>query len=179
MEIKQDIRYQQGKIYKIVCNITNEIYYGSTIETLEERLRGHKKKCCSSRNIIERGDYEMILIKNYPCNNVWELEEEEGKYIRENECINIAIPHRTQEEWREENKKEISEKKKQDRINNLEKYKQISKNTYEKHKEKINEKKNKIEKLILKNINNKNKIEKINKKGKIKKKKKLLVNVEQ
>ena len=134
MEIKQDIRYQQGKIYKIVCNITNEIYYGSTIETLEERLRGHKKKCCSSRNIIERGDYEMILIKNYPCNNVWELEEEEGKYIRENECINIAIPHRTQEEWREENKKEISEKKKQDRINNLEKYKQISKNTYEKHK---------------------------------------------
>ena len=33
--------YQNGKIYKIVCNITGLVYIGSTIENLTERLWGH------------------------------------------------------------------------------------------------------------------------------------------
>jgi len=108
----EDNKYQQGKIYKIVCNITGEVYYGSTIDTLNRRLTKHKqsRKSCSSRNIIERGDYEMILIKNYPCNNVYELEEEESNYIRNNTCINVVIPNRTQKEYYEDNKKKILEK---------------------------------------------------------------------
>tara|TARA_R110002020_G_scaffold402401_1_gene612577 strand:- start:176 stop:487 length:312 start_codon:yes stop_codon:yes gene_type:complete len=89
-------KYQQGKIYKIVCNITNEIYYGSTKKTLKERLRLHILcRNCMSINIIDRGDYKIELIKDYPCNSKKELEEEESKYIRENECINIIIPNRT------------------------------------------------------------------------------------
>ena len=58
-------KYQEGKIYKIVCNITNEVYIGSTIERLEERLSIHKtakRKNCMSRNIINRGDYKIELI---------------------------------------------------------------------------------------------------------------------
>jgi len=110
-------KYENGKIYKIVCNITNEIYIGSTIQTLNRRLRRHKnKKDCVSRNIINRGDYEIILIKDYRCNNMWELEEEERKYILENECINYQIPHRTkkeyEKEWREKNKERIKENNK-------------------------------------------------------------------
>lgn len=30
------------KIYRIVCNETDEIYFGKTIRTLEERLLEHK-----------------------------------------------------------------------------------------------------------------------------------------
>ena len=76
-------KYQEGKIYKIVCNITNEIYYGSTIQTLEKRLISHKtRKSCVSRNIINRDNYKIELIKDYPCNSRYELEKEEGKYIR-------------------------------------------------------------------------------------------------
>ena len=34
--------YQDGKIYTIVCNITDECYIGSTTEpTLARRLAGH------------------------------------------------------------------------------------------------------------------------------------------
>ena len=104
-------KYQNGKIYKIHCNITNEDYYGSTIVTLPQRLAKHKyNKKCMSNKIIERGDYEIILIKIYPCNNVYELEEEEKKYILENECINNNIPHRTKNEYREEFKSKLREK---------------------------------------------------------------------
>jgi len=133
MEIEQDIRYKDGKIYKIVCNTTGEIYYGSTISTLKERLSQHKpdNNSCISRNIIERGDYKIELIKDYPCNSRWELEEEERKYILENKCINITIPHRTKEEYYEDNKKKIKEYYE----NNKERILEKNKEWYEKNKE--------------------------------------------
>jgi hypothetical protein len=135
-------KYQRGKIYKIVCNITGEVYYGSTIdERLNDRLSLHKKdKTCISRNIINGGDYKMELIKNYPCNSKYELQEEERKYILENECINIKIPNRTQKEWYEDNKDRILEKLKQDRINNPEKFKEQYENNKEKRLEKKKQK---------------------------------------
>jgi hypothetical protein len=143
MENEYDPRYQEGKIYKIVCNITNEIYIGSTIKTLNKRLAVHKKENCISRKILNRGDYKIELIKDYPCNSRWELEEEEGKYIRENECINIVIPHRTIEErqiymknfnktYREENK----EKRKQYIEQNREHINKKTREYYENNKEK-------------------------------------------
>ena len=127
MENEYDPKYQEGKIYKIVCNITGEVYYGSTISKLSKRINIHKNlKDCVSRNIINRGDYKIELIKDYPCNSQYELEEEEGKYIRENECINKQIPGRTKKEHYEDNKIEIVEKNKQ--------YRDL-------HKEEINKKK--------------------------------------
>ena len=124
-------KYQQGKIYKIVCNITNEIYYGSTKETLKERLRLHILcRNCMSINIIDRGDYKIELIKDYPCNSKKELEEEESKYIRENECINIIIPNRTKKEWTKENRKKINNQVK-------ERYKIFQQEILEKAKERI------------------------------------------
>ncbi len=35
-------KYLYGKIYQIVCNITGEIYVGSTITSLPKRLAVHK-----------------------------------------------------------------------------------------------------------------------------------------
>ena len=38
-------KYQNAKIYKIVCNITNKIYIGSTCEPkLSRRLAGHRSQ---------------------------------------------------------------------------------------------------------------------------------------
>tara|TARA_R110000796_G_scaffold241198_1_gene362513 strand:+ start:113 stop:601 length:489 start_codon:yes stop_codon:yes gene_type:complete len=106
MEIENDPRYEEGKIYKVVCNITGEEYYGSTIKTLKERLRLHKaSRDCKSRKIIDRGDYEMILIKDYPCNNEEELKWEERKYIETNNSINKNLPIKTKQEKKEYDKK--------------------------------------------------------------------------
>ena len=36
--------YQRGKIYNIISNQTNDVYYGSTVEPyLTNRLSGHRK----------------------------------------------------------------------------------------------------------------------------------------
>lgn len=98
-------KYENGKIYKIHCNITNEIYIGSTIYTLETRLRGHLCfKDCLSKNIIDRGDYEIILIKDYPCNNKQELLWEERRHLENNICINKRLPIITEEEHKQNKK---------------------------------------------------------------------------
>jgi|TARA_R110000824_G_scaffold351611_1_gene538607 hypothetical protein len=97
--------YSEGKIYKLVDNTNNNIYIGSTINLLTDRLRSHRSKnnACSSKCIIKNNDYKIILIKDYPCSNKYELEEEEKKYILENDCVNITIPHRTKSEWSKTN----------------------------------------------------------------------------
>jgi len=153
-------KYQEGKIYKIVCNITGEVYYGSTIQKLEDRLKGHKTdKDCVSRHIIERGNYQINLIKNYPCNNLWELEEEEATYIRNNKCINYKIPHRTRKEYREDSKEHIKEYNKNYRENNKEFIKELSIKYREENKEKL-----KIKKKEYYENNKKNILEKLNEK---------------
>ena len=101
-------KYSRGKIYKLIDNTNGNIYIGSTIRDLNKRLNEHRRPCRNiSREIIKNGDYKIELIKNYPCNNKFELEEEEAKYIRENKCINITIPHRTKKEWTETTKEKL------------------------------------------------------------------------
>ena len=71
------MNYSNAKIYKLTCRITGEIYVGSTINTLETRLSQHKSTGCSSRQIINRGDYEISLIEDFPCENRSELLQRE------------------------------------------------------------------------------------------------------
>ena len=55
MENEYDPRYKEGKIYKLVCNITGETYYGSTILELNVRLSLHKNKYEKNKEkILER-----------------------------------------------------------------------------------------------------------------------------
>ena len=70
------VNYQKGKIYRIVCNITGEQYIGSTCVGLSQRLAKHNSdfngwkkgsgKIVSSYPILERGDYQIVLIEAYP-----------------------------------------------------------------------------------------------------------------
>lgn len=130
--------YENGKIYKLWSPSKNLVYYGSTIETLEERLANHKynyksyKKTnhyYSSFLVLECEDYKIELVEEYPCNNKTELEKKEGEYIRANECVNFRIAGRTKQEYMNDTK----EQKKQ--------YDKIYKKQYsEKHKEELKEK---------------------------------------
>jgi len=132
-----DERYQNGKIYKIVCNETGEIYYGSTIDKLNKRICDHKShQNCVSKQIINRNNYYYELIEDYSCNNKKELETRERWYIENNKCINKFIPTRTLKEYYQINK----EKKKEYQKQNKEKIKEYSKQYRETNIEKIKEK---------------------------------------
>ena len=100
-----DERYTRGKIYKIVCNETGEVYYGSTIRKyISDRIAHHRcEKKCESKHIINRNNYYYELVEVYSCNNVYELETRERWYIENNNCINNRIPTRTMKEWYEDN----------------------------------------------------------------------------
>jgi len=142
--------YSKSKIYKIVCNITGETYYGSTTQALSVRIGGHRidaKKeanATKSKQIILRGNYDIVLCEEYPCENREQLYARERKWIEENDCINKNIPGRTRTEYREINKEQIKqyneaskERIKQYREANREQIKQKKKQYYEANKERI------------------------------------------
>jgi hypothetical protein len=137
--------YTKGKIYKIVCNITGEIYIGSTIQPLSRRLSGHviKKntdKKYKSKDIILRGDYQIVLIENYSCNSREELEKKEREHIENNICVNRYIPTRTTKEYYEENKEKIDNYKKEHYSENIVHFTKYKKDWYEKNKEEVKRK---------------------------------------
>ena len=118
-------KYANGKIYMIVTDNSNDIYVGSTIRTLKERLQRHVSDYRtgvykSSQEILKQGNYKIILIKNFPCNSKNELEREEGKFQRDLECINKNIAGRTVEEYRIENREALNAKYKEHYIENRE-----------------------------------------------------------
>ena len=144
-----DNKYKNGKIYKLVCDATPIVYYGSTIRTLSERLSHHKKfSDCSSKELFEMGNVSIHLIEEYPCNNKKELESRERIYIEfmlknfnHKIICNKRIPLRTHKEYRQENRYLISEHQKeyyqQNKSTVIEKVKVYRQN----NRETINEKK--------------------------------------
>ena len=112
-------KYSKGKIYMIITENSSDIYVGSTIQTLKARLQGHVKeyrygsKYCSSQDILEQGDYKIVLIKNYPCSSLNELEREESNFQRDLVCVNKRIEGRTQKEWYKDNREVLIAKQKE------------------------------------------------------------------
>ena len=91
--------YSKGKIYKIVCNETGEIYIGSCIIDLDKRLWNHKsQRDCSATQILDRNNYEILLIENYPCKTNEELRWRERYWFDNINCINKRRPIVTEEE---------------------------------------------------------------------------------
>ena len=131
------VNYANGKIYKIVCNLTGLIYIGATCQKyLSKRLQKHiegyktwlktKKKYMTSFQIIENGDFYIELIENFSCNDIYELKSKEKYHILNNGCVNQNVPNRTSKEYYEANHDKIIQQKKQ---------------YYEENKDKILEKK--------------------------------------
>ena len=91
--------YKNGKIYRLVCNVSGKQYIGSTTQSLTKRLWCHKNHFKSWKDgkhdyvkafqIIENDDYDIILIEDYPCQSKNELERRERYWIETLECIKI------------------------------------------------------------------------------------------
>ena len=139
--------YQHAKIYKIFSYENDEVYYGSTIDTLSRRMTGHRtmykkyKEGKSNNNytsfkIIELTSAKIELVENYPCNSKEELLQREGYYIKNNNCVNKNIPGRTPKEYCEENKEQRKEYNKVYYEQNKEHKKEYRKKYGEANKEK-------------------------------------------
>ena len=94
-----DNKYQHGKIYKIISNQTEDVYYGSTVEDkITNRLAGYrkeykgwlagKKRFVTSFEIVKHDDAKIILLEYFSCNTKYELTAREQWYIDNNECVN-------------------------------------------------------------------------------------------
>ena len=110
----------EGKIYKITGG--GLTYYGSTIRDLETRFNGHKndykkfkqgKKagCSTSWKVLEHDDAKIELVETIIYNKKTELLSRETHFIRNNECVNKAIPISENHEKNREYQKRHSLKK--------------------------------------------------------------------
>ena len=135
-----------GYIYKIVCNNTNKVYYGSTTQKVSQRIGDHRKQFnkyqmglrnyTSCYEILEVGNYQYFTVEKLEFEDKFELRNREKEYILNNECVNKNIPNRTKKEWVEANKEKIKEQMKIYYENNKEKFKIHNKEYYEKIKNK-------------------------------------------
>ena len=152
-KIDNCLKYQKGKIYKIVSNKTDKVYVGSTYTSLATRLGNHRR-CqryyvkypdkiirCTSFDIIELGDYRIELIENYPCYSRKQLQMREGYHMkRTDNLINRCIVGRSEKQYREDNKKQIKIRKQKYYQDNKVILQQHKREYYLKNKENINKK---------------------------------------
>ena len=97
--------YKLSKIYAIRSHQTDQIYIGSTTNSLSKRMAQHnydfKKTHISSCELMKYEDAYIELIELFPCNTREELNKKEGEHIRANNCVNKKIAGRIEKEWRE------------------------------------------------------------------------------
>jgi hypothetical protein len=150
------IDYSRCLIYKLCCNdptITDE-YYGHTTDKIRRKIQ-HKYSCNNPNKyynsyvyqfIRENGGWEnwsMIVVEEYPCENKNQAEVRERFWIEtQQSTLNKVIPTRTKQEWCEEHKEEILEKRKQYYDEHKEEMLEKRKQYYDEHKEEIREQRN-------------------------------------
>ena len=109
-----------GYIYKIYDNTNGNVYYGSTINKVSDRIARHRTNYkhfvdgkvtnCKSFDIIKNNDWTWNIEEKVEITEKWELHKLERKYIENNECINKNVPTRTRQEYYQANKEQILEK---------------------------------------------------------------------
>ena len=149
---KTENKYSRGKIYKIISNQTNEVYYGSTIEKyITNRLSGHKRnyrmwlkgkgRYTTSFELVKYDDCKIILVESYPCNTIYDLTSKEQYYLDNNNCINKnkAPTGLCRSEYNKQrydtNRDELIKQSQQYYVNNREMRLKCRKDHYQKHKD--------------------------------------------
>jgi hypothetical protein len=130
-------KYENGKVYKLWSPNFDMVYVGSTINTLSQRLSGHKSSFklyqyakstyITSFEILIYDNVKIELIELCPCNNKEELLKYEANHIKQMNCVNKNIPGRNKFEWRIDYKDEIQEYNKQYYLDNNEVIREYSK----------------------------------------------------
>jgi len=160
--------YSKTVIYKIQhIDKDDLLYVGSTTDFIRRKAE-HKRSCKTKKTklyqmIRDNGgwtEFNMVIIKNFCCDNAQEAKSEEDKIIRQMKAtMNMIRAYTTNEEkkeyikqyqeqnkekikqnykeYYEENKEQKKEKSKQYREQNKEKIKEQKKEYYERNKKKI------------------------------------------
>jgi len=143
------VDYNKCVIYKIQHKELDELLYvGSTTHFRNRKVR-HKSNCYKVdgshynlklyTKIRDNGGWDafnMVIVKEFPCENKRQAEAEEDKVMREmKSSLNMVRAYTTPEERREQHS--ITNKVLYQ--NNIEKIKEKSKKYYENNKEKISE----------------------------------------
>ena len=126
--------YTNGRIYKILNYMDNEVYVGSTCQPLSKRMAKHRVEMNSEttahkplyKKMKEHGveHFYIELIEVHPCENGEQLRKREGHYIREIGTLNKKIEGRTKKEYREENRERFQARDKEYREENRERIKE-------------------------------------------------------
>jgi len=144
--------YSLGKIYKIIDNTTPMFYIGSTTyPKLSQRLAKHRAhlkdyekgygKYMTSMEILNNDDYKIILLEDYPCDNIDQLISREQFWLDKLRCddmINKQNAKGVNKEKRKEYNKEYKETHKEEIAQKGKEYRETHKEQIEKKaKEKI------------------------------------------
>ena len=142
------VNYQNSKIYKIWDNCFTKCYIGSTVERLSKRFARHKENYNRYKNdkyhfvssfvlFDEFGveNCKIELVENFSCQSKEELFAREGHYIRSCECVNYRIQGRTIQEYNEDKKEYLFNRRRAYQKKNEEKLKKYNHQWYEKNKE--------------------------------------------
>ena len=159
---RKAIDYQKVLIYKLVCNdlSVKDLYIGHTTD-FTNRKRSHKSHCLNPndpkynlkvyktiRDYEGWGNWSMIVIEKYPCNDDLEARARERHWYEVlNASMNSLCPLISMEEkktkynnrsknYYDQNKDKLNENKKVYRENNKDKIKDY----YVQKKDKLNEK---------------------------------------
>jgi hypothetical protein len=99
-------KYQEGKIYKIICDDFDKIYIGSTVQKLYVRFARHKELDTAAKELFKYPNVRIELIERFPCNSKDELRIREQYHINENkdQCINIFYAYISKEDANEKHK---------------------------------------------------------------------------
>lgn len=100
--------YENGKIYKLVNDVTTDEYIGSTLTSLSKRKAYHKGDPPPSVKVLydEIGwdQLQIVLIEAFPCENNDELRRRERYWFDDlKPVLNQRRPHVTVEESKVEN----------------------------------------------------------------------------
>jgi hypothetical protein len=134
------VNYNNGKIYKLICDNSDLIYIGSTTQPLYKRLNQHKKrKDCSCKKLFELGNVKIILIEDFKCKNKENLMKREQYYIDKykNNIINTINAYTDKKDYYIKYYNNNKDKIKDYYINNKDKNKEYQKEYYNNNKNNI------------------------------------------
>ena len=147
--------YENGKVYAVRNDLTNDVYIGSTVMSLSRRMVQHRSDAKKRPDImpltrkmhqIGIDHFYIELVEEYPCKNKEYLNKREGELIRELATINKRVEQRTpteiaeqRREYRETHHEHILEWRREWRENNREKLREQNRAQKAKDKYKIYE----------------------------------------
>jgi len=145
--------YKNSKIFILEPKTKHpeeDIFYSSTTQPIFNRLsqlkKDNLKKNTSYKWLFDKygiDNIKIVLIKSFCCNTKEELQAEEARYIRENDCINKQEIKQDKEQIKEikeqikEQIKEIKEENKQEMKDDNKTKKTRDKEYYNKNKDTI------------------------------------------